>query len=77
MNDIEAYMIKLGSQARAASRHISKATTAQKNHALLAIADAIDSGRGQLLSANQLDLEAGREKPLESALLDPKYVLIA
>ena len=70
MNDIEAYMIKLGSQARAASRHISKATTAQKNHALLAIADAIDSGRGQLLSANQLDLEAGREKPLESALLD-------
>ena len=70
MNDIEAYMIKLGSQARAASRQISKATTAQKNHALLAIADAIDSGRGQLLSANQLDLEAGREKPLESALLD-------
>ena len=70
MNDIEAYMIKLGSQARAASRQIGKATTAQKNHALLAIADAIDSGRGQLLSANQLDLEAGREKPLESALLD-------
>ena len=70
MNDIEDYMIKLGSQARAASRQISKATTAQKNHALLAIADAIDSGRGQLLSANQLDLEAGREKPLESALLD-------
>ena len=70
MNDIEAYMIKLGSQARAASRQISKATTAQKNHALLAIADAIDSGRGLLLSANQLDLEAGREKPLESALLD-------
>ena len=70
MNDIEAYMIKLGSQARAASRQIGKATTAQKNHALLAIADAIDSGREQLLSANQLDLEAGREKPLESALLD-------
>ena len=70
MNDIEAYMIKLGSQARAASRQIGKATTAQKNHALLAIADAIDSGREQLLSANQFDLEAGREKPLESALLD-------
>ena len=70
MNDIEAYMIKLGSQARAASRQIGKATTAQKNHALLAIADAIDGGREQLLSANQLDLEEGREKPLESALLD-------
>ena len=70
MTDIEAYMFKLGSQARAASREIGKATTAEKNDALLAIAEAIDCGRQQLLKANQLDLAAGGEKQLEPALLD-------
>ena len=70
MTDIEAYMFKLGSQARAASREIGKATTAEKNGALLAIARAIDCGREQLLKANQLDLAAGEEKQLEPALLD-------
>ena len=70
MTDIEAYMFKLGSQARAASREIGKATTAEKNDALLAIAEAIDCGRQQLLKANQLDLAAGEEKLLEPALLD-------
>ncbi|MBC60789.1 MAG: glutamate-5-semialdehyde dehydrogenase [Gammaproteobacteria bacterium] len=63
-------MFKLGSQARAASREIGKATTAEKNDALLAIAEAIDCGRQQLLKANQLDLAAGGEKQLEPALLD-------
>ncbi|MBT73548.1 MAG: glutamate-5-semialdehyde dehydrogenase [Gammaproteobacteria bacterium] len=70
MTDIEAYMLKLGSQARSASRQIGKATTAQKNSALLAIAEAIHLKRDQLLAANQLDLAAGREKALESALMD-------
>ena len=70
MTDIEAYMFKLGSQARAASREIGKATTAEKNDALLAIAGAIDCAREQLLKANQLDLAAGEEKQLEPALLD-------
>ena len=70
MTDIEAYMFKLGSRARAASREIGKATTAEKNDALLAIAEAIDCGRQQLLKANQLDLAAGEEKQLEPALLD-------
>lgn len=70
MTDIEAYMFKLGSQARVASREIGKATTAEKNDALLAIAGAIDCGREELLKANQLDLAAGEEKQLEPALLD-------
>ena len=70
MTDIEAYMLKLGSQARSASRQIGKATTAQKNSALLAIAEAIHLKRDQLLAANQLDLAAGHEKALESALMD-------
>ena len=70
MTDIEAYMLKLGVQARAASWEIGKAGTAQKNAALLAIADAINSKREQLLAANQLDLAAGKDKQLAPALMD-------
>jgi glutamate-5-semialdehyde dehydrogenase len=70
MTDIENYMATLGSQARAASRDIAKATTAQKNAALLAIADAIDSQRPQLLAANAQDLTAGKAKGLAPALMD-------
>ena len=68
--DIKAYMAELGSKARIASRHIAKATTAQKNEALLNIADSIGKSRDTLLAANQQDLAAGKEKGLEAALLD-------
>ncbi len=70
MTDIEAYMLKLGTQARAASREINKASTAQKNAALLAIAAALDESRTDLLAANRKDLDAGQEKGLEPALMD-------
>ena len=68
--DIKAYMADLGLKARIASRHIAKATTAQKNEALLNIADSIGKSRDTLLAANQQDLAAGKEKGLEAALLD-------
>jgi len=48
MTDIDNYMQQLGCQARQASRQIAKASTAQKNAALNAIAEAIDANRGQL-----------------------------
>ena len=68
--NIKAYMAELGSKARTASRHIAKATTAQKNAALLNIADSIDQSREALLDANQQDMVAGKQKGLEAALLD-------
>jgi glutamate-5-semialdehyde dehydrogenase len=67
---IQDYMQTLGTQARAASREIARAGTAQKNAALLGIAAALDSSCESLLAANALDLQAGREKQLEAALLD-------
>lgn len=70
MTDIEAYMNKLGSQARAASREISSASTADKNKALLATAEAINRNRAALMQANEKDLKAGAEKGLEAALMD-------
>ncbi|MFL2875406.1 MAG: glutamate-5-semialdehyde dehydrogenase [Pseudohongiellaceae bacterium] len=68
--DIKPYMAELGSKARTASRHIAKATTAQKNAALLNIADSINQNREALLDANQQDMAAGKQKGLEAALLD-------
>ncbi len=70
MTDIENYMQQLGRQARQASRQIAKASTAQKNAALSAIAEAIDTNRGQLIKANEQDMQAGKEKGLDAALLD-------
>jgi len=70
MTDTAAYMTRLGQQARAASRLVARAETAQKNRALLAMLAAIDNRRAHLLSANEQDLEAGRGKGLDAALLD-------
>ena len=70
ISDIPAYMTALGTQARAASRLLAAAQTAQKNNALAAIAEAIQQGRAQLRSANDQDMAAGRDKGLDAALLD-------
>ncbi len=68
--DIKQYMTQLGQQARAASRVLARAQTRQKNEALQAIADAIAQQRAQILAENRKDLDAGRDKGLDAALLD-------
>ncbi|MCT6018805.1 glutamate-5-semialdehyde dehydrogenase [Pseudomonas aeruginosa] len=64
------YMSRLGRDARAASRLLARAATAQKNRALLAAADAMDAARAELSHANEQDLAAGRANGLEPAMLD-------
>jgi glutamate-5-semialdehyde dehydrogenase len=68
--DIEQYMHTLGTQARKASRALSRASTQAKNHALLAIASAIRDAADTLKEQNALDLAAGKAKGLDAALLD-------
>lgn len=68
--DIERYMSDVGAAARIASREIGRASTAQKNQALLAIAEQIYTQSVTLKQANALDLKAGKEKGLAAALLD-------
>ncbi len=70
ITDIDAYMQQLGARARTASRRLASATTGIKNSALQAIADNLDQARDSLAEANQRDLEAGRTKGLDAALLD-------
>ncbi|MFT5482570.1 MAG: glutamate-5-semialdehyde dehydrogenase [Halieaceae bacterium] len=68
--DVKQYMLDLGKRARSAARELAVADTDQKNAALLAIRESIGDTRAELLAANQIDLEKGREKQLDSALLD-------
>ncbi len=67
---LQQYMSQLGSQARTASTILADAEPAQKNAALLAIADALLSGAEQIKKANALDLEQGRKDGLDAAMLD-------
>jgi glutamate-5-semialdehyde dehydrogenase len=68
--DVPAYMRQLGARAREASRRISGAETGDKNAALVAIADAIVADAEYLAVENRKDLEAGRQRGLDAALLD-------
>lgn len=70
ITDVAAYMTELGRDARTASRRLARASTGEKNAALLAIADLLDQEREQIMAANRQDLDAGAAKGLDAALLD-------
>ena len=60
----------LGTQARAASRIVAKADTAQKNRALDAIGNALDCARAPILAANACDLEAMQREGRAASYID-------
>ncbi|KTC11730.1 gamma-glutamyl phosphate reductase [Pseudomonas marginalis ICMP 11289] len=64
------YMTRLGRAAREASRVIGRASTEQKNRALLATAAALDEARAELSAANALDLANGQANGIEPAMLE-------
>jgi len=68
--DIKTYMRSLGESARAAGREISRTDTGKKNRALLAIAEAIAGSEERLIAENRKDMDAGRSRGLDAALLD-------
>src|SRR5690606_29816802 len=67
--DIDTYMESLGREARVAGRAVARASTAQKNAALLAMADSIDQSRADILAANRQEMDAGRSRGLDAAVL--------
>ena len=68
--DVGAYVTDVGQKARAASRVMASASTAAKDRALGAMADAIADAHAALVAANQKDLAAARDAGLEPALVD-------
>jgi len=67
---LEEYMQQLGQDAREAAQMLARSTTLSKNNALEAIAQQLEQQQDTLLAANVKDLEAGKAKGLDSALLD-------
>lgn len=60
----------MGQAARVASRRLATLTTAQKNEALMAIADGLEESADFIIAQNALDIEDGRAKGLTDSLLD-------
>jgi len=56
--------------AKKAAAVTNRLTEAQKNEALLLMADALEAQAGSIIAANELDIQAGRAKGTTESLLD-------
>ncbi|WP_424467784.1 glutamate-5-semialdehyde dehydrogenase [Pseudoclavibacter helvolus] len=65
-----AAIVELAGRARASSRVLAQATRAQKDGALLALADALVAAAPEILAGNAQDLERGRASGMSGGLLD-------
>jgi glutamate-5-semialdehyde dehydrogenase len=65
----------LGERARRAARQLARASTEQKNRALLAIAEALEAQTEPILAANAADLEAARARGLSESLITDRFDL--
>lgn len=70
MQNIKEYMQTLGKKAREASGILAAVEAQQKNDALHAIADRLLEQAEHLKTENAKDLQAGKDKGLEAAMLD-------
>jgi glutamate-5-semialdehyde dehydrogenase len=70
MTDLAVQMQELGRRARAAARVLARASAAQKNVALEAMADEIVRSGAAILAANSEDLARGEASGLNGAMLD-------
>jgi glutamate-5-semialdehyde dehydrogenase len=68
--DIGRYVTGLAEEARAGARAIAKATAAQKNLILTAMADALTEKTSILISENEKDIEYAEKKGLSQAMID-------
>ena len=69
-DDTVATMADIGRRARAAARPLAVATTASKNAALAAMADAILRREQEILEANAIDISNGHEAGLSASFMD-------
>lgn len=69
-DNIPTLMAEIGQRARAASAKLAYARADAKRNALLAAADAVWDARGDIIHANEKDMQFGRDKGLSAAMLD-------
>lgn len=67
---VSELMIEAGQKARAASRRMAAASTAEKNKALLCLADLLEAKGPEIFEANKLDLAKALEGGLKESFVD-------
>ena len=70
MSDVVALVRQYGEDARAASRVLAAATNAQKNQALLRMAELLEAEQDSILVANGKDTAAAEANGLDAAMVD-------
>ena len=70
MTDVVALVRQYGKDARAASRVLAAATSAQKNQVLLKMADLLEAQQADVLNANAQDTAAAEANGLDAAMVD-------
>lgn len=70
MTTISDYLSQLGAHAKVAASQLVKLTTAQKNNALMLIANELNAHRATIKQENEKDLAQGKMNGLTAALLD-------
>ncbi len=68
--DVKRYMHEVGQRAHAAARVMSRAETAAKDAALMAMASEIERQTEALIAANKKDIDTGKTHGLDAAMLD-------
>ena len=70
MSNIQDYMLRVGAQARAASRDMARAATSVKNATLHHLADLIEQATPTLKQANAQDVANAVTKGMDAAFID-------
>ena len=68
--DIKKYVVDLAMEAKAGARSLGRALPAQKNLALVRMAEALKKRKAELISENKKDIKHAEEKGISRALID-------
>jgi glutamate-5-semialdehyde dehydrogenase len=68
--DLKSFVLKKAMEAKEGARAVAKASSEQKDRALIMMADTIRKKAGELKKANKKDIEFARKKGLPKAMID-------
>jgi len=68
--DLKKYVFDKATEARAGARALAKASSKQKNEALVRMAEALKKRAKELISANKKDIQYAKGKGLSKAMID-------
>lgn len=68
--DIKAYVLKKAKAAKEGARLLARASSKEKNNALLKMADALKKRRAELIKENKKDIAFAEKKGLSKAMID-------